>query len=100
MGQDWTPNKAIMIELLVFSLETANLDIQEATSMREKDQHWISFHTYVVICYVLSLRLITFKTRQGFITGPAISDFHGRILSHRSLNHPLLDILEDLFNIH
>jgi hypothetical protein len=36
-------------------LEIADLKVQEATSLREKDR-WISFHTYVVICYVLSLR--------------------------------------------
>jgi hypothetical protein len=160
MGQDWRPNKAIPIELLLLVLETADLKVQEATSLREKDC-WISFHTYVVICYVLTLRgcegflcdlaglhrkfetggsryvviallgkikgesgdrahlipcvhitssgidvrasvnrLITFKARQGFTAGPAISDLHGRILSHRSLNDSLLDILEDLFDTH
>jgi hypothetical protein len=160
MGQDWRPNKAITVELLILVLETAELKIGEAVSLREKDR-WIVFRAYVVICYVLSLRgckgflcnlaglhrkfaiggtqyvvitllgkikgesgdrahlipcvhvtssgiqvkasverLMTFKASQGFTTGPAISDLRGRILSHRSLNDSLLEILEDLFESH
>jgi hypothetical protein len=55
MGQDWRPNKAISVELSVLTLEMANLKITEAPSIMEKDR-WIVFHSYVVICYVLSLR--------------------------------------------
>jgi hypothetical protein len=55
MGQDWRPNKAISVKLLILVLEAADLKVEEATSLREKDR-WIVFHAYVVICYVLSLR--------------------------------------------
>jgi hypothetical protein len=150
MGQDWWPNKATPIKLLILVLETANLKIQEDTFLLQTD-HWISFHTYLVICYVLSLcgcddyfcdlerldqkfgtsrtpyvaiallgkikgesgdrahlipcvhvasagievkasvecLIITFKARQCFIMGPVISDLHGGILSHCSLNSSL-----------
>jgi hypothetical protein len=45
-------------------------------------------------------RLMTFKSSQGLRTGPAISNLRGRILSHRSLNDSLLEILEELFDSH
>ena len=160
MGQDWRPNKAISVDLLLLVLEAADLKVREATSPREMDR-WVVFHTYVVICYVLSLRgcegflcdlsglhrkfasggtryvvvallgkikgesgdrahlfpcvlvtssgievkasierLMNLKASQGFVTGPAISDMRGRILSHRSLNDSLLEILDDLFDSH
>jgi hypothetical protein len=41
-----------------------------------------------------------FKKNQGFSDGPAISDLGGRVLSHRSLNDSLLEVLEDLFDTH
>jgi hypothetical protein len=55
MGQDWCPNKAISIELLLLLLESADLKIQESVSLREKNC-WVVFHTYVVVCYTISLR--------------------------------------------
>jgi hypothetical protein len=45
-------------------------------------------------------RLMASKASQGFTTGPAISDLRGRILSHRSLNDSLMEILEELFETH
>jgi hypothetical protein len=55
MGQDWRPNKAIPVKLLLLVLEAADLKIREAVSPREKNR-WIVFHTYVVVCYTISLR--------------------------------------------
>jgi hypothetical protein len=55
MGQDWCPNKAIPVELLLLLLEAADLKIREAVSPREKNR-WVVFHTYVVVCYTISLR--------------------------------------------
>jgi hypothetical protein len=55
MGQDWRPNKAIPVELLLIVLEAADLKIQEAVSPQEKNR-WVVFHTYVVVCYMISLR--------------------------------------------
>jgi hypothetical protein len=55
MGQDWRPNKAILVELLILILEMGDLKVQEATSLCERDR-WIVFYAYyVVICYILSL---------------------------------------------
>jgi hypothetical protein len=48
MGQDWRPNKAITVELLILVLEMAALKLGEAISLREKDQ-CIVCHAYVVI---------------------------------------------------
>jgi hypothetical protein len=160
MGQDWRPNKAISVELLLMVLVMADQKIEEATSLHKTDR-WIVFHAYVAVCYVLSLGgcegflmdlsvlhrkfatggtryivmallgkikgesgdrahlipcvpitlsgieilaplecFMTSKAAQGFTTRPAISDLRGRILSHRSLNDSLLEILEELFETH
>jgi hypothetical protein len=55
MGQDWRPNKAISIGLLLLLLESAELRIQESMSTQDKNR-WIVFHAYVAVCYTLSLR--------------------------------------------
>jgi hypothetical protein len=160
MGQDWRPNKAIPVELLLLALDLANLKCLESVSLLEKNR-WIVFHAYVTVCYVISLRgcegflldlsglhwrfaaggnkyvviellgkikgesgdrahllstvavtssgidvrlslkrLMDFKRAQGFIDGPAISDLRGNILSHRSLNEGVLELLEELFETH
>jgi hypothetical protein len=160
MGQDWRPNKAISIELLLLLLESADLKIRESVSLQEKNR-WVVFHAYVVVCYTVSLRgcegflldlaglnrkflaggdkyiviallgkikgesgdrahllpcvpitssgievktsvsrLMDLKRAQGFIDGPAISDVFGKVLSHRSLNDSLLEVLEELFDTH
>jgi hypothetical protein len=49
------PIKAIPVELLLLVLDLANLKFQESVLLLEKNR-WIVFHTYVTICYVLSLR--------------------------------------------
>jgi hypothetical protein len=55
MGQDWRPNKAISVELVILALQLAELRSQEAPSLYEKNR-WLVFHTYVTVCYVVSLR--------------------------------------------
>jgi hypothetical protein len=55
MGQDWRPNKAISVELVVLALQLAQLRAQEAPSLSEKNR-WLVFHTYVSVCYAVSLR--------------------------------------------
>jgi hypothetical protein len=35
MGQDWRPNKAIPVELLLLLLKAADLKIQEAVSLQK-----------------------------------------------------------------
>ena len=55
MGQDWRPNKAIPVELLLLLLEASELRIQEAVSRRDENR-WIVFHAFAVVCYTVSLR--------------------------------------------
>jgi hypothetical protein len=55
MGQDWRPNKAISVELVLLVLELAELRAQEAPSVHEQNR-WLVFHTYVTVCYAVSLR--------------------------------------------
>ena len=55
MGQDWRPNKAIAVELLLLLLEAAELQIQEAVTLREENR-WIVFHSFAIVCYTVSLR--------------------------------------------
>jgi hypothetical protein len=55
MGQDWRPNKAISINLLLLLIESADLEAREAVSLWDKNR-WVVFHTYVVVCYTILLR--------------------------------------------
>jgi hypothetical protein len=55
MGQDWWPDKAIPIELLLILLESTEFKIQEAITPHAKNR-WLVFHAYVAVCYTLSLR--------------------------------------------
>jgi hypothetical protein len=56
MGQDWQPSKALGIDnLLLLSLESVELKIQEAVSLHDK-KRWLVFHAFVVVCYMVSLR--------------------------------------------
>jgi hypothetical protein len=55
MGQDWRPNKAITKALMLCVLEEADIRVEAATSPEESNQ-WIVFHTYVMLCYVVSLQ--------------------------------------------
>jgi hypothetical protein len=48
MGQD------IPIELLLLLLESTDLKVREAVSIKDKN-HWIEFHTYMVVCYTCLL---------------------------------------------
>ncbi len=42
-------------------------------------------------------RLMSWKAKQGFMDGPAISDLKGDLLSSRFIDDSLLEVLEDLF---
>jgi hypothetical protein len=55
MGQDWRPNKAISIELLLLLLALADTKVSGAISACEKNR-WTVFHAYVTVCYTVSLR--------------------------------------------
>jgi hypothetical protein len=55
MGHEWKPNKGMSLELYLKVLEEAELRISGAASVRELNR-WVVFHTYAVVCYVLSLR--------------------------------------------
>jgi hypothetical protein len=55
MGQDWRPNKALSVKLVILALQLAELRSQEAASLHEKNR-WLVFHAYVTVCYVVSLR--------------------------------------------
>jgi hypothetical protein len=55
MGQDWRPNQAMGIPLLLKVLEEIEYRIEAAMSRREENR-WTVFHTYVTVCYVVSLR--------------------------------------------
>jgi hypothetical protein len=55
MGQDWRPNQALSMKLMLAVLDMAESRINDAVS--EEDAHrWIVFHAYAVISYVVSLR--------------------------------------------
>ena len=45
-------------------------------------------------------RLMTLKSRKGFVDGPAISDLQGQVYSTRDMSDSLFEILEDLFDSH
>lgn len=55
MGQDWRPNKAFGINLILSILELVNSRILEASSVETK-HNWIVFGTYLAVTYVMSLR--------------------------------------------
>jgi hypothetical protein len=160
MGQDWRPNQAMSIDLLLKVLSETEARIEAAETDTENNR-WIVVNTYITVCYVVSLRgaegllldlsglnrkwglggtkyitiallgkikgetgdrahllpsvpvtssgiqveasvkrLIDFKARKGFKTGPAISDLQGRVFEPKALNDALLDIMEDLFDDH
>ena len=55
MGQDWKPNKALDLPLLLELLETIDTKFLESTTPEESNR-WVVAHSYVVISYVVSLR--------------------------------------------
>jgi hypothetical protein len=54
MGQDWRPNKAISVELVILVLQLAELRALEAPTLNNQNW-WLVFHAYVTICYAVSL---------------------------------------------
>jgi hypothetical protein len=160
MGQDWRPNQAMTIELLLKVLSETEGRLEAAETEEEKNR-WIVVNTYITVCYVVSLRgsegllldlsglnrkwglggdkhltiallgkikgetgdrahllpsvpvtssgiqveaslkrLMDFKSRKGFKTGPAISDLQGRVFEPRAMNDALLEVMEDIFDNH
>lgn len=55
MGQDWRPNKAFSIHLILEIIIAVELKISDALTLESK-HNWIVFGTYFVVTYVLSLR--------------------------------------------
>jgi hypothetical protein len=55
MGQKWKPNKGLSTELYLKVLEDTEMQIAGAASSRDLNK-WVVFHSYAVVCYVLSLR--------------------------------------------
>lgn len=71
MGQDWRPNKALSIDLIIHLVGLVGLKITEALEPSKKHE-WIVFGTYLVVTYVMSLRgveglLIDIKGLQDYI---------------------------------
>jgi hypothetical protein len=54
MGQDWPPNKAISVELVILVLWLSKLRAQEAPSLHDQNW-WLVFHAYVTICYAVHM---------------------------------------------
>ena len=55
MGQDWKPNQALSIDLLLRVLERIEEQICYAEN-KEEENKWTVMHTYVTVSYVVSLR--------------------------------------------
>ena len=55
MGQDWRPNQALSLELMLAVLEMTESRINDAVSVEEAHR-WIVFHAYATTSYVISLR--------------------------------------------
>lgn len=68
MGQDWRPNKAISVNLLVLILESADLKVREAPPLCEKriigsySMHRWSF----VMCFHFAGAKASYATWPGF----------------------------------
>jgi len=73
MGQDWRPNKALILDLLLLVLESTELKIWEAVSLLDEN--------------------------RGHTKGPAISDLAGNVLTHQAMNDSLLEVLKELFDV-
>jgi len=55
MGQEWKPNRAMSIKLLLAVLEAGEARIHAASSEVELNS-WVVLHTFMVTAYVISLR--------------------------------------------
>jgi hypothetical protein len=56
MGQDWRPNQALSISLMLAVLEMANSRAENAVYYSKDAHRWVVFHSYATISYVISLR--------------------------------------------
>jgi hypothetical protein len=55
MGQEWRPNQAMSIPLLVSTLQTIDDRIESASTSREVN-HWTVVHAFISVTYAVSLR--------------------------------------------
>jgi hypothetical protein len=55
MGQDWRPNKALSIDLMLHLISSVEQRVEDATEQEAKVK-WLMIGGYFVICYVVSLR--------------------------------------------
>jgi hypothetical protein len=55
MSQEWRPNQAISISLLLATMQAIKERIQSAPTSRVLN-HWNVLHTFVIVTYVVSLR--------------------------------------------
>lgn len=55
MGQEWKPNRAMSVKLLLAVLEATETRVQ-AASTDEEENSWIVLHVFMVVAYVVSLR--------------------------------------------
>lgn len=76
MGQDWRPNKAVSTELIVAIVDKVQTRMMEGEGNPKVENDWLTFGTFLVISYVLSLRgpegllldlrgLISFEEKGG-----------------------------------
>ena len=52
MGQDWRPNKAMSIDLILELVKRVAERVDASTSEKDKEQ-WITFGAYFCVTYVL-----------------------------------------------
>lgn len=55
MGQDWRPNQALSLDLMLAVLELTEAHIDNAVA-EDEAHRWAVFHTYATVSYVISLR--------------------------------------------
>ena len=55
MGQDWRPDRAISVDLMLLLMEKVDMKISTAADDEAKAL-WVSAGTYFLLCYVISLR--------------------------------------------
>ena len=55
MGQEWHPNKAMSMPLLLATAQSIKDKIQSSPSAR-KLNHWTLLHTFMLVMYIVSLQ--------------------------------------------
>jgi hypothetical protein len=98
MGQDWRPNRAVSVELMVSLLE--DTERRAISAVSETDRHrWIMAGGYFCFCYVLSLRsseglladleglIQYFEPNGSHVVIPLLGRFKGEDHSSQHLMH-------------